>query len=298
MLDMAAFNDIWSENERLKNLFDHTDWQEEGGLSAHIHDVSHLDRHILEVGYCINSKVLVPHPSSHQPPWRFRPEIIARRARISFVQAVELSKCMAALDFTDLMTNNLIRQIQKGGFTMARKTKKLAEAVEKVTTIPENDAMEHRTEGPVGDEPTASGAQLDSYHKLGDDESISTWLDMQPRKFCCLYRAIQHCPKLSGLQRLGAYAYNFNMIGIQERPLWDLYRIRRDSLFAHNGSPSAKQAVEKIQSASYKHLRQLGAYLYHHGQAKIPDRAQLSYVWAQYRDRKTIHESEILFEQS
>ena len=319
-MDLKTFTEILDENKRLCSLFDHSEFQDEGGYPAHLTDhttyydpvrgvrrCNQLDRMIMEMdSYRPNGRVLVPHPRSYDPPLRFRLEVVARRAKISLQQAQELVKAMKELDFTDEMADDLFRQITMGGYVMSKKVRKLANEMEKVTEIRRDeegnpvDAMEYRAQAPEnnkeGNAVEDTGAQLDhDYHPLGDDPDEISWLDRQPRKFCCLYRAIHVSQKLKGLRKLGAFAYQFNMIAEQERCLWDLYRAKEASLFKRQAPPRAIQAVGKIRRADYGQLRTIGAYLYR--QPVTDNQDVMAYIWKQYRSRKAQIESEILFNQ-
>ena len=141
---------------------------------------------------------------------------------------------------------------------------------------------------------------MTEYHTLGQ-RPVVEWYLRQPRKFRVIYRAVQSCPRLTGLGKLGQHIHNkLGLLSIQSRVLWDLYKARQGSLFVKESKrqPSLKMVADKIQRAEYNQLKKIGQYLYSLNQQapKTYSRGAWSYIWKLYRGKKKSCESKIMFD--
>ena len=91
------------------------------------------------------------------------------------------------------------------------------------------------------------------FHTVGPETGTTDWLEQQPVGYRRIYNAMANIPKLDGLVRTANWAFiNFTPTPEQSKPLWDLYKARKESLFKRETEklPVARQAHKYFTQAA------------------------------------------------
>jgi hypothetical protein len=303
------------------SLFNHDDFGEGFlAMAYHVRDMSQLDRMIFEDCLVVDGAVVAPHLNvKSRCPVHLRPEILQKKIRCTFHQAVMLADAWSIIEATPKMVETFILWIQAKGIDNGLSYfEHLAMKLAEVEVSWDSDAAEPL----LGDDAIVDGdddhagaddsfdlpvdpdetyreeiPDLYGYHIIGYDDVAflgeKNWEQKQPEWYLSLLFKLRDVNDLKSLKIIGKYAYQFDLSRGQAGVIWYEYQKAKNRIMGEirqQLSPSARRMLMQIRNANGR-LSAVGALMYkiQHGAVKIADPlsdSEWSILWDAYHEQK------------
>jgi hypothetical protein len=258
-----------------------------------------------------------PHEITDTCPRHLQPEHIAKRARCTHHEAVQLSDALAILDSDPKLSNEVCRwAFARGVDATLKYLHPFLIGVAEAETEPPDQytdltvkqleslcrsvgskacgrtrrswvAAAQRFENSLIEDPPAETL---GYHTLSESEECD-WIESQPGWFQVLIESVQQAENIARLKDIGKAVFASNLTGNHASVFWSFYNARKVWLERKIiVRDIAHKITNRIEAADHKQLAALGNNLFRlqKGLIKGPfiNTREWSHIWAAYHQRR------------
>jgi len=276
-----------------------------------------LDRDIWEHIPTGADEVLAPHEVTECCPRHLQPSHLAKRARCTHREAIQLADALSVLDAGPQLSREVCRWALTRGVeaTLRYLHKFLVAVAETEAETPDHyedvsskklrcylrghgvapvfgrhhlvAAVQRLDESLV---PDRSEETL-GYHKLGSEPLEHDWVESQPPWFQALISKVGQCASIQDLRELGKATFASNLTGDRASVFWSFYNARKTYLERKvRVRPIARKFTQRIAAAGKGELGTFGKNLFRlqRGEIKGPqlNEREWTTIWAAYHERR------------